>query len=209
LVPFRVHNVLISTQHDPEVKIDQIRSEVKEHVIQYVVPKELIDTNTTFFINPSEVFIIWWPEADSWLTWRKIIVDSYGGWWAHWWGAFSWKDPSKVDRSAAYWARWVAKSIVASWLAKRCLVQVSYSIWLPDPLSIHVDTFGTVKEGLRDHDLFKLVCKNFSLRPGHIIKDLDLLRPIYSKTASYGHFWREDPDFTWETPRMISEKSEK
>jgi len=203
IVPMRVHNVLISTQHDPDVKLEQLRADIKEHVILNVVPKELLDENTSYFINPSEIFIIGGPEADAGLTGRKIIVDTYGGWGAHGGGAFSGKDPSKVDRSAAYGARWVAKSIVAAGLARRCLVQVSYSIGLADPLSIHVDTYGTVKEGLKDHDLFKIVCDNFSLRPGHLIRDLELLRPIYSKTSSYGHFGREDPDFTWEKPREI------
>jgi len=204
IVPFRVHNVLISTQHDEVVKLEQIRAEIKEHVILHVIPKELIDENTSFFINPSELFIVGGPEADAGLTGRKIIVDSYGGWGAHGGGAFSGKDPSKVDRSGAYGARWVAKSIVASGLARRCLVQVSYSIGLADPLSVHVDTFGTVKEGLKDKDIFRIVCKNFSLRPGSLIKELNLTRPIYSKTARYGHFGRNDTDFTWETPKNLS-----
>lgn len=204
IVPFRVHNILVSAQHDPEIKLEELRAQIKEHVILAVVPKELIDENTTFFINPSEIFIIGGPEADAGLTGRKIIVDSYGGWGAHGGGAFSGKDSSKVDRSGAYGARWVAKSIVASGLAKRCLVQVSYSIGLADPLSVHIDTFGTVKEGYTDKDIFKLVIQNFSLRPGSLIKELNLTRPIFSKTAAYGHFGRNDPDFTWETPKIIS-----
>lgn len=203
IVPFRVHNVLVSTQHDEDVKLDQLRADIKEHVILNIIPKELIDERTSFFINPSEVFIIGGPEADAGLTGRKIIVDSYGGWGAHGGGAFSGKDSSKVDRSGAYGARWVAKSIVAAGLAERCLVQVSYSIGLPDPLSVHIDTYGTVKEGLKDSDLFKIVCKNFNLRPGILMKELQLTRPIFAKTASYGHFGREDPDFTWETPKKL------
>ncbi len=203
IVPFRIHNVLVSTQHDSDIKLETLRAQVKEHVIDHVLPKNLIDDKTTFFINPSEVFIIGGPEADAGLTGRKIIVDTYGGWGAHGGGAFSGKDSSKVDRSAAYGARWVAKSIVASGLARRCLVQVSYSIGLADPLSIHIDTFGTIKEGHKDGDIFKLVVKNFNLRPGNLIKELQLRRPIFSKTAAYGHFGRNDPDFTWETPKII------
>lgn len=203
IVPFRVHNVLVSTQHDEDVKLEQLRADIKEHVILNIIPKELIDERTSFFINPSEVFIIGGPEADAGLTGRKIIVDSYGGWGAHGGGAFSGKDSSKVDRSGAYGARWVAKSIVAAGLARRCLVQVSYSIGLPDPLSVHIDTYGTVKEGFSDSDLFKIVCKNFNLRPGLLMKDLQLTRPIFAKTASYGHFGRDEPDFTWETPKKL------
>lgn len=203
IVPFRVHNVLVSTQHDDDVKLEQLRADIKEHVILNIIPKELIDERTSFFINPSEVFIIGGPEADAGLTGRKIIVDSYGGWGAHGGGAFSGKDSSKVDRSGAYGARWVAKSIVAAGLARRCLVQVSYSIGLPDPLSVHIDTYGTVKEGFSDSDLFKIVCKNFNLRPGLLMKDLQLTRPIFAKTASYGHFGRDEPDFTWETPKKL------
>lgn len=203
IVPFRVHNVLVSTQHDSEVKLEQLRADIKEHVILNVIPKELIDDRTTFYINPSEKFIIGGPEADAGLTGRKIIVDTYGGWGAHGGGAFSGKDSSKVDRSGAYGARWVAKSIVAAGLAKRCLVQVSYSIGLSDPLSVHIETYGTVKDGYKDQDLFKIVCKNFNLRPGILTKDLKLTRPIFGKTASYGHFGREDPDFTWEVPKKL------
>lgn len=141
------------------------------------------------------------PHADAGLTGRKIIVDTYGGWAPHGGGAFSGKDPSKVDRSAAYYARYVAKSVVAAGLAHRVLVQVSYAIGLPDPLSIYVDSYGTVKEGLSDYDLIRIVKNNFNFRPGSIIKELDLKRPIYKKTAKYGHFGRNDPDFTWEKPK--------
>ncbi len=202
--PKRIHNVLISAQHDPDIKLEDLRAELRKHVIDAVLPKDMIDDNTSFFINPSEVFIIGGPQADAGLTGRKIIVDSYGGWGAHGGGAFSGKDSSKVDRSGAYGARWVAKSIVASGLAERCLVQVSYSIGLADPLSVHIDTFGTVKEGYSDSDIFKVVIKNFNLRPGILVRDLQLRRPIFSKTASYGHFGRNDPDFTWETPKKLS-----
>lgn len=203
LIPVRIHNCLISIQHNPDIKNEKIKEDVREYVINAVLPKNLIDDKTTFFINPSEHFVIGGPEADAGLTGRKIIVDSYGGWGAHGGGAFSGKDSSKVDRSGAYGARWVAKSIVSNGLAKRCLVQVSYSIGLPDPLSIHIDTFGTVKEGYSDCDLFKIVCKNFSLRPGDLIEQLKLTRPIFFKTASYGHFGRNDPDFTWEIPKKL------
>lgn len=203
IYPVRIHNVLVSTQHNPDIKLEQIRADVKEKVVLEVLPKELLDEKTQYFINPSENFVIGGPEADAGLTGRKIIVDTYGGWGAHGGGCFSGKDCSKVDRSGAYGARWVAKSIVAAGLAKRCLVQVSYSIGLADPLSIHVDSFGTAQKGLKDHDLFKIVCKNFSLRPGDLIKDLKLQRSVFSKTAAYGHFGREDPDFTWEQPKEI------
>ena len=147
IVPFRVHNVLVSAQHDPEIKLEELRALIKEHVILHVIPKELIDENTTFFINPSEIFIIGGPEADAGLTGRKIIVDSYGGWGAHGGGAFSGKDPSKVDRSAAYAARWIAKNLVANGFCKRVMVQVAYSIGIAKPLSIHVDSYGTAAEG--------------------------------------------------------------
>jgi S-adenosylmethionine synthetase len=152
-------------------------------------------------INPSGSFVSGGPEADAGLTGRKIIVDTYGGWAPHGGGAFSGKDPTKVDRSAAYYARYVAKSIVAAGLAHRALVQVSYAIGLADPLSIHVESYGTVQGGRTDDDLKKIVEDNFCFRPGHIIKELNLRRPIYLKTAKYGHFGRVDPDFTWEQPK--------
>jgi len=168
------------------------------------VNKDLIDENTQFFINPSGMFVIGGPEADAGLTGRKIIVDTYGGWGAHGGGAFSGKDPSKVDRSAAYAARWVAKSLVAAGLCKRVLVQISYSIGISDPLSVHIDTFGTVVNGKNDSDLFTIVCNNFNLKPGVIIHDLNLKRPIYTKTSSGGHFGRNDKDFTWEEPKKLN-----
>jgi S-adenosylmethionine synthetase len=203
IIPLRVQTILISTQHDPDVSNDDIRTGILEHVIYPVVPKEYLDESTKYVINPSKMFIIGGPEADAGLTGRKIIVDTYGGWGGHGGGAFSGKDPSKVDRSGAYAARWIAKSLVANKLCKRVLVQISYSIGIADPLSIHVDTFGTVVEGKTDRDLFDLIVKNFNLRPGHIIKDLQLKRPIYKKTAAYGHFGRNDTDFTWETPKNL------
>lgn len=160
--------------------------------------------DTKIVINPSKSFTMGGPKADSGLTGRKIIVDTYGGWAPHGGGAFSGKDPTKVDRSACYYARYVAKSLVAAGLAHRVLVQVSYAIGLADPLSIHVDSYGTVKKGLTDEDLVKIVNKNFNFRPGNIIKELDLLRPIYQKSAKYGHFGRNDPDFTWEKPKVLN-----
>lgn len=204
IVPLRVQNILISTQHDADVSNVTIREKLIEHVVNAVIPKEYIDAETDIFINPSGVFIIGGPEADAGLTGRKIIVDTYGGWGAHGGGAFSGKDPTKVDRSAAYAARWIAKSLVAAKLCRRVLVQISYSIGLADPLSVHVDTFGTVVEGKTDKDLYELVVNNFNLKPGFIIKDLQLKRPIYTKTAAYGHFGRDIKEFTWETPRALN-----
>lgn len=158
-------------------------------------------TETKFVINPSGSFVYGGPGADAGLTGRKIIVDTYGGWSPHGGGAFSGKDPTKVDRSAAYYGRYVAKSLVANGLAHRVLVQVSYAIGLADPLNIHIDSYGSVKEGLTDADLVRIVKNNFSFRPGNIIKELNLKRPIYEKSARHGHFGRTDPDFTWETPK--------
>jgi S-adenosylmethionine synthetase len=204
IIPLRVHTILISTQHDPDVTNDEIRTAILENVIFPIIPKEYLDDSTRYVINPSGIFVIGGPEADAGLTGRKIIVDTYGGWGGHGGGAFSGKDPSKVDRSGAYAARWIAKSLVANKLCKRVLVQISYSIGIADPLSVHVDTFGTVTEGKTDKDLFDLVCKNFNLRPGHIIKDLKLKRPIYRKTAAYGHFGRNDSNFTWEQAKLFN-----
>jgi len=176
-----------------------------EHVIRVVVPAEYLDDKTIYHLNPSGRFIIGGPHGDAGLTGRKIIIDTYGGWGAHGGGAFSGKDPSKVDRSAAYAMRWVAKSLVKAGLCDRCLVQVSYAIGVAQPLSVYVDTYGTVKHGKTDRDLLNIVLRNFDLRPGCIIRDLNLLRPIYKKTAAYGHFGREDdPDFTWEMPKDLS-----
>lgn len=204
IVPLRVQNILISTQHDADVTNETIREKLIEHVVNEVIPKEYMDAETDIFINPSGVFIIGGPEADAGLTGRKIIVDTYGGWGAHGGGAFSGKDPTKVDRSAAYAARWIAKSLVAAKFCRRVLVQISYSIGLADPLSVHVDTFGTVAEGKSDKDLYEVVVNNFNLKPGFIIRDLQLKRPIYTQTAAYGHFGRDIADFSWETPRKLN-----
>ena len=203
MTPVRVDTVLISTQHNPDINNDKIKEDIKKHVIDEVIPKKYLDENTKYHINPSGKFIIGGPEADAGLTGRKIIVDTYGGWGAHGGGAFSGKDPSKVDRSGAYAARWIAKSLVFNGLCDRALVQISYSIGLPDPLSIFVNTYGSVKEGYTDKKLVEIVKKNFCLRPGVIIKDLKLKEPIYAKTACGGHFSREDQGFTWEVPKKL------
>ena len=202
--PIRIQNILISTQHDPEITLEEIKRLITEHVIKPIINHSFVDENTQFFINPSGIFIIGGPEADAGLTGRKIIVDTYGGWGAHGGGAFSGKDPSKVDRSAAYASRWVAKSLVAAGLCKRVLVQISYSIGIADPLSVHIDSFGTVLIGKTDIDLFNIVINNFNLKPVVIIKDLLLKRPIYIKTSSGGHFGRNDEDFTWEQPKKLN-----
>lgn len=200
--PVRIYNILISTQHDPTVTQQQIQETLTEKIIKKVCPADMLK-DTQIVINPSGSFVVGGPKADSGLTGRKIIVDTYGGWAPHGGGAFSGKDPTKVDRSATYYARYVAKSLVAAGLCHRVLVQVSYAIGLPDPLSIHIESYGTARNGLNDEDLVRIVKKNFNFRPGNIIKELDLLRPIYKKTAAYGHFGRNDPDFTWETPKKL------
>jgi S-adenosylmethionine synthetase len=202
LKPIRVFNVLISTQHSPDVDNKTIRTTLIDKVIKKVCPKELL-IDTEYVINPSGCFDVGGPAADAGLTGRKIIVDSYGGWAPHGGGAYSGKDPTKVDRSAAYYARYVAKSLVHAKLAHRVLVQVSYAIGLADPLSIHVESYGTVKKGLSDEKLSEIVMNNFNFRPMNIIKELDLRRPIYQKTARFGHFGKNDPDFKWETPKKL------
>jgi len=202
MVPQRVHTIVISIQHDDGVSNEQIRKDLKEHVIDKIVPAKYLDDSTVYHLNPSGRFVIGGPHGDAGLTGRKIIVDTYGGWGAHGGGAFSGKDPSKVDRSAAYAARWIAKSIVHSKLASRAIVQLSYAIGVPHPLSIFVDTYGTVAKGHTDEELVKVVEKNFDLRPGVIVRDLDLKSPIFSKTACYGHFGRKE--FKWETPKDLS-----
>ena len=206
MVPVRVETVLISTQHDDGVNNETIEKDIKKFVIQPVIPAKYLDEKTKYFINPSGKFIIGGPEADAGLTGRKIIVDTYGGWGAHGGGAFSGKDPSKVDRSGAYAARWIAKSLVKAGLCDRALVQVSYSIGIADPLSIYVNTYGTVKEGYTDTKLVEIIKKNFCLRPGIIIRDLDLKTPQYAKTAVGGHFHREDQGFKWEIPKQLDTK---
>eukprot|EP00475_Leptophrys_vorax_P023036 TRINITY_DN313_c0_g1_i1.p1 TRINITY_DN313_c0_g1~~TRINITY_DN313_c0_g1_i1.p1 ORF type:complete len:390 (-),score=109.87 TRINITY_DN313_c0_g1_i1:91-1260(-) len=200
-VPERVHTVVISTQHSEDITLQEIQAELMEHVIKPVIPAEYLDDKTVYHLNPSGRFVIGGPHGDAGLTGRKIIIDTYGGWGAHGGGAFSGKDPTKVDRSAAYAARWVAKSIVASKLAARVLVQLSYAIGVAHPLSIHVDTYGTGVKS--DEEILEIVKANFDLRPGIIMRELDLKRPIYQKTAAYGHFGRNDPDFTWENPKIL------
>jgi len=204
IVPVRVHTVLISCQHNPDITQEEIGVQVLEHIFKAVIPSKYLDENTIYHINPSGSFIVGGPCGDAGLTGRKIIVDTYGGWGGHGGGAFSGKDPTKVDRSAAYAARWVAKSLVSNGFCKRVLVQISYGIGIADPISIHVDTYGTVIDGYTDYDLEKIVFKNFNLRPGMIIKQLDLKRPIYNKLSAFGHFGRNDADFQWEQPKDLS-----
>jgi len=201
MVPIRVHTIVISTQHDETVTLKQIQADLKEYVIKPVVPAKYLDDKTVYHLNPSGRFVIGGPHGDAGLTGRKIIVDSYGGWGAHGGGAFSGKDPTKVDRSAAYAARWIAKSLVAGKLCRRVLVQVSYAIGVAHPLSVFVDTYGTGVKA--DKEISEIVKKNFDLRPGCLMRDLKLTRPIYSKTACYGHFGRDDTDFTWEIPKEL------
>jgi S-adenosylmethionine synthetase len=194
--PVRIDTIVISTQHDPEVSLEQIQRDLKEFVISPVVPKELIDNDTKYFINPTGRFVIGGPQGDAGLTGRKIIVDTYGGYARHGGGAFSGKDPTKVDRSAAYAARYVAKNIVAAGLADKVEVQLAYAIGVARPVSIAIDTFGTGK--VEEEVLVDIVSQNFDLRPAGIIKMLDLRRPIYRQTAAYGHFGRTDVDLPWE-----------
>ncbi len=194
--PKRIDTVLVSTQHAPEVSHSDIREGVIESVIMQALPKELIDKNVKIFVNPTGRFVIGGPMGDSGVTGRKIIVDTYGGMGRHGGGAFSGKDPTKVDRSAAYAARWAAKNVVAAGLADRIEIQVAYAIGVAHPLSVNVETFGTGK--IADEKIGKLILEHFDLRPGAIIRDLDLRRPIYRKTAAYGHFGRDDVQFPWE-----------
>ena len=194
--PSRLDAVVLSTQHDEEVTQEQIHKDIKKYVFDEILPAEMVDENTKFFINPTGRFVIGGPHGDSGLTGRKIIVDTYGGMARHGGGAFSGKDCTKVDRSAAYAARYVAKNIVAAGLADRCEIQLSYAIGVAQPTSIMVDTFGTSK--LREDQLVEMIRKHFDLRPAGIIKMLDLRRPIYKQTAAYGHFGRDDLDLPWE-----------
>ena len=200
--PIRVDTVVMSTQHSPDIELDKLREGVIEEIIKPIIPKELIKGDIKFLINPTGRFVIGGPQGDCGLTGRKIIVDTYGGAAPHGGGAFSGKDPSKVDRPAAYGARYVAKNIVAAGLASKCLVQISYAIGVAQPTSVMVDSYGT---GIMpDEQLSQLVAKEFDLRPKGIVEKLDLLRPIYKKTAAYGHFGRDEPEFSWE---MMDKKS--
>jgi len=204
--PDSIDTVVLSTQHSPDIELKALREAVIEEIIKPVLPKELIKGNINFLVNPTGRFVIGGPQGDCGLTGRKIIVDTYGGAAPHGGGAFSGKDPSKVDRSAAYAARYVAKNVVAAGLATKCLVQVSYAIGVAKPTSVMVSTYGTGK--ISDEEISKLVSEHFDLRPKGIVKMLDLLRPIYQKTAAYGHFGREEPEFTWESrDRVIALKS--
>lgn len=199
MIPIRVHTVVISTQHDDDVSNEQIAKDLMEYVIKPIIPAELMDEKTIFHLNPSGRFVIGGPSGDAGLTGRKIIVDTYGGWGAHGGGAFSGKDSSKVDRSAAYAARWIAKSLVNAGLCKRCLIQLSYAIGVNHPLSIHVDTYGTATK--TEAELVEIINKNFDLRPGCIIRELNLDKPVFKATAAYGHFGRDD--FAWEKCKTL------
>lgn len=195
-VPKRLDALVLSTQHDPDVTQEQIHEDIKKYVFDAVIPAEMVDDKTKFFINPTGRFVIGGPHGDSGVTGRKIIVDTYGGMARHGGGAFSGKDCTKVDRSAAYAARYVAKNIVAAGIAKKCEIQLSYAIGVAQPTSIMIDTFGTGK--ISEEKLVDIVRENFDLRPAGIIKMLDLRRPIYKQTAAYGHFGRTDLDLSWE-----------
>lgn len=195
--PVRVDTIVISTQHDPDVSHEQIEKDMKEKVVNQVIPAELLDDQTIYHINPTGRFVIGGPQGDAGLTGRKIIVDTYGGMARHGGGAFSGKDPTKVDRSAAYAARYVAKNLVAAGIADRCEIQLAYAIGVAEPVSIFVDTFGTGR--ISDEEITKLIRRHFDLRPDGIISMLNLARPIYRKTAAYGHFGRHDVEFPWES----------
>jgi len=199
--PYKVRTVVISTQHSPDITLKEIREDIIEKVVKPVIPVELLDEETiTYHINPTGRFVVGGPQGDTGLTGRKIIVDSYGGVGRHGGGAFSGKDPSKVDRSACYMARYVSKNIVAAGLARRCELQVAYAIGVPEPVSVFVDSFGTGK--IADKEIAKIVQKVFDMTPAGIIKKLDLRKPVYKQTAAYGHFGRNEPGFTWEVTDM-------
>jgi len=202
-IPKRISNVVISAQHNPEVSQEQIRQDIIQHVAAAALPAELLDDNTRYFINPTGRFVIGGPQGDSGLTGRKIIVDTYGGYASHGGGCFSGKDPTKVDRSAAYMARYTAKNIVAAGLADKCEIEVSYAIGVSQPLSIFINTHGTGK--LSDEKLSKIIRENFDMRPAAIIEHLDLRRPIYRQIAAYGHFGRPDLDLPWERLDKVEE----
>ncbi|KAI5099543.1 methionine adenosyltransferase II, alpha a [Silurus meridionalis] len=199
MVPLRVHTVVVSVQHDECVTLDEMRDALKEKIVRAVVPNQYLDDDTVYHLQPSGRFVIGGPQGDAGLTGRKIIVDTYGGWGAHGGGAFSGKDYTKVDRSAAYAARWVAKSLVKAGLCKRVLVQLSYAIGVAHPLSVSIFHYGTSEKS--EKELLDIVKKNFDLRPGVIVRDLDLKKPIYQRTAVYGHFGRDS--FSWEVPKKL------
>ncbi|PNJ40350.1 MAT1A isoform 2 [Pongo abelii] len=199
VIPVRIHTIVISVQHNEDITLEEMRRALKEQVIRAVVPAKYLDEDTIYHLQPSGRFVIGGPQGDAGVTGRKIIVDTYGGWGAHGGGAFSGKDYTKVDRSAAYAARWVAKSLVKAGLCRRVLVQVSYAIGVAEPLSISIFTYGTSQK--TERELLDVVHKNFDLRPGVIVRDLDLKKPIYQKTACYGHFGRSE--FPWEVPRKL------
>ncbi|TQS36541.1 hypothetical protein Golomagni_03004 [Golovinomyces magnicellulatus] len=199
VIPLRVHTVVVSAQHSEDITTEKLREELKEKIVKTVIPAKYLDERTIYHIQPSGLFIIGGPQGDAGLTGRKIIVDTYGGWGAHGGGAFSGKDFSKVDRSAAYVARWIAKSIVNAKLARRALVQLSYAIGVAEPLSIFVETYGTSSKS--SDELVAIIRKNFDLRPGVIVKDLDLAKPIYFQTAKNGHFTNQN--FSWEKPKTL------
>ncbi|GJN68502.1 S-adenosylmethionine synthetase [Purpureocillium lilacinum] len=200
VVPVRVHTVVVSAQHSPDITTEELRKEIKEKIIKKTIPAKYLDDETIYHIQPSGLFIIGGPQGDAGLTGRKIIVDTYGGWGAHGGGAFSGKDFSKVDRSAAYVGRWIAKSLVAAGLARRALVQLSYAIGVAEPLSIYVETYGTSNK--TSEELVKIVRDNFDLRPGVIVRELNLDRPIYLQTAKNGHFGTNQ-SFSWEKPKTL------
>ena len=201
--PVAISNVVISTQHTADVEHKVIEEFCIEEIVKKVLPKNLITADTVYLINPTGRFVVGGPQGDTGLTGRKIIVDSYGGYGRHGGGAFSGKDPSKVDRSAAYMGRYVAKNIVAAGLAKRAEIQFAYAIGYPDPVSVYVNTFGTAQGGLSDEAITQAVEEVFSFKPADIVKQLNLLRPIYSKTTNYGHFGKEDADLTWEATNKV------
>jgi len=203
IIPKRVHTVVLSVQHAKNTSVEQIRKDLMEHVVKPTIPAKYLDENTKYFLNYTGEFVIGGPLGDAGVTGRKVVVDGYGGWGGSGGGAFSGKDPSKVDRSASYAARWIAKSLVNAKLCSRCTIQLSYCIGYPEPLSLYVDSYGT---GIKsDEELEAIVRSNFRLRPGLIIEDLKLDRSIYSHTSAFGHFGRTDnPDvFTWETPKEL------
>jgi S-adenosylmethionine synthetase len=202
-VPKRVDAVVVSTQHDPEVSTEQIKTDVIEHIIRPVIPSEWLDSDTDYYINPTGRFVLGGPQADCGLTGRKIIVDTYGGMGAHGGGCFSGKDPSKVDRSASYMMRHVAKNVVAAGIANRCEIQISYAIGVAEPISVNVTTYGTGK--VDNGKIEAIIRDSFDFRPAAIIEYLDLRRPIFKKTAAYGHFGRELPEFTWEKTDRVDE----